>query len=83
MLAIEQYKKGTSSRGRAAELAGITIGEMIGVLAEYGVPSNLRMPSKGSVTTTQTLPTTPLSPCSTKTTPLTELHSTRTHFISR
>jgi len=41
MLAIEKYKKGQSSLGKAAELAGLPIGQMITVLAEYGVESNL------------------------------------------
>lgn len=42
MLAIERYKKGASSLGRAAELAGVPVGEMIALLSEYGVKSNLR-----------------------------------------
>jgi len=41
MLAIERYKKGTSSLGKAAELAGVSVGEMIAWLSEYGVKSNL------------------------------------------
>jgi len=41
MLAIERYKKGQASLGKAAELAGLPVGQMINVLAEYGVPSNL------------------------------------------
>ena len=41
MLAIEKYKKGEASLGRAAELAGLPIGQMITLLAEYGVESNL------------------------------------------
>jgi len=41
MLAIEKYKKGEASLGRAAELAGLPIGRMITLLAEYGVESNL------------------------------------------
>jgi len=41
MLAIEKYKKGRASLGKAAELAGLSVGEMIALLAEYGVPSNL------------------------------------------
>jgi predicted HTH domain antitoxin len=42
LLAIERYKKGTASLGRAAEIAGVPVGEMIAVLSEYGVKSNLR-----------------------------------------
>jgi len=41
MLAIEKYKKGQASLGKAAELAGLSVGQMITLLAEYGVPSNL------------------------------------------
>ena len=41
MLAIERYKKGQASLGRAAELAGLPVGQMITLLAEYGVPSML------------------------------------------
>lgn len=41
MLAIERYRKGEASLGKAAELAGLSVGQMITVLAEYGVQSNL------------------------------------------
>jgi predicted HTH domain antitoxin len=41
MLAVERYKKGEVSLGRAAELAGIPVGEMINILADYGVKANL------------------------------------------
>lgn len=41
MLAIEKYKKGQASLGKAAELAGVSVGQIITLLAEYGVPSNL------------------------------------------
>jgi predicted HTH domain antitoxin len=41
MVAVERYKKGDVSLGKAAELAGLSIGQMINVLAEYGVTSNL------------------------------------------
>src|SRR3989304_492326 len=43
MLAIEKYKTGQASLGRAAELAGVSLGQMITLLAEYGVPSNLEI----------------------------------------
>ena len=42
MLAIERYKKGAYSLGKAAEIAGLPVGEMIALLSEYGVKSNLR-----------------------------------------
>lgn len=41
MLAIEKYKKGQASLGKAAEMAGLPIGQMITLLAEYGVESDL------------------------------------------
>ncbi|HEX9759081.1 MAG TPA: UPF0175 family protein [Nitrospiria bacterium] len=41
MLAIEKYKKGEASLGKAGEVAGLPVGQMITVLAEYGVESNL------------------------------------------
>lgn len=41
MLAVERYKKGEVSLGRAAELAGVPIGEMISILADYGIKANL------------------------------------------
>lgn len=41
MLAVERYRKGDVSLGRAAELAGVRVGEMIDILACYGVKSNL------------------------------------------
>ena len=40
MLGVERYKKGEVSLGRAANLAGIPVGRMIDVLAEYGVKAN-------------------------------------------
>jgi len=42
MLAIERYKQGTASLGRASEIAGVAVGEMIALLSAYGVRSNLR-----------------------------------------
>jgi len=41
MLGVEKYKKGEVSLGRAANLAGLPVGQMINVLAEYGVKTNL------------------------------------------
>ena len=41
MLAVERYRHRKVSLGRASELAGVSIGEMIEVLADYGVTSNL------------------------------------------
>jgi len=42
MFAIERYKKGQASLGRAAELAGISISEMINLLTDFGVKSNMK-----------------------------------------
>ncbi len=41
MLAVERYKNGEASLGKASELAGLPIGRMMTVLQEYGVQSNL------------------------------------------
>ena len=40
-LAVDRYREGTVSLGRAAELAGLPVGEMMDLLAKQGVPSNL------------------------------------------
>lgn len=39
LLAVERYKKGEASLGRAAELAGVPLGQMMTILAEFGVES--------------------------------------------
>ena len=41
LLAVERYRQGRASLGKAAELAGVPVGQMIEILAEYGVESNL------------------------------------------
>ena len=41
MLAIERYKKNQLSLGKAADLAGLGFGEMMDILAAYGITSNL------------------------------------------
>src|SRR5215469_15516749 len=41
MLAVERYRQRKASLARAAELAGVPIGQMIEILVEYGVESNL------------------------------------------
>jgi len=41
LLAVERYKKGEASLGRAAELAGVPVGKMMTILAEYGVESRV------------------------------------------
>ena len=41
LLAVERYKKGDVSLGKAAELAGLPLGQMMTILAEFGVESRL------------------------------------------
>ena len=41
LLAVERYKKGEASLGRAAELAGVPVGQMMKLLTEFGVESRL------------------------------------------
>ncbi len=41
LLAVERYKKGEASLGKAAELAGLPLGQMMTILAEFGVKSRL------------------------------------------
>ncbi len=41
MMAVERYRQRKASLGKAAELAGVPVGEMIEILANYGVASNL------------------------------------------
>ena len=38
---MERYKKGEASLGKAAELAGIPVGQMMTILTEFGVESRL------------------------------------------
>jgi len=41
LLAIEKYRSGEASLGRAAELAGLPIGQMMTVLADFGVENRI------------------------------------------
>ncbi len=41
LLAVERYKKGEASLGKAAELAGLAVGQMMAILTEFGVESRL------------------------------------------
>jgi predicted HTH domain antitoxin len=43
LMAIERYRQRRASLGRAAELAGVPVGDMIEILAAYGVESNLEI----------------------------------------
>lgn len=41
LMAVQRYKAGQASLGKAARLAGLSIAEMMDVLADYGVPAEL------------------------------------------
>lgn len=41
VLAVERYKKGEASLGKASELAAVRVGEMMTILAEYGVENRV------------------------------------------
>jgi predicted HTH domain antitoxin len=41
LLAVERYKKGEASLGKAAEIAGLPLGQMMTLLAEFGVESRI------------------------------------------
>src|SRR5271165_2081657 len=41
LFAVERYKKGEASLGRAAELAGLPLGQLMTILTEFGVEARL------------------------------------------
>ena len=41
LFAVERYKKGEASLGRAAVLAGVPVGQMMTILAEFRVETRL------------------------------------------
>jgi predicted HTH domain antitoxin len=41
LLAVERYKNGEASLGKAAELAGLPVGQMMTILTEFGVESRI------------------------------------------
>ena len=41
LLAVEKYRNGEASLGKAAELAGVRIGQMIQILADFKVESRI------------------------------------------
>ena len=41
LLAVEEYKKGDVSLGKAAQVAGLSVGQMMTLLAEIGVESRI------------------------------------------
>jgi predicted HTH domain antitoxin len=43
LLALERYREGKASLSKAAEVAGISVSEMMDVLAEHGISSDFRV----------------------------------------
>lgn len=41
LFAVERYKNGEASLGKAAELAGVPLGQMMTILEEFGVEGRL------------------------------------------
>jgi len=41
LLAVERYRKGEASLGRAAELGGVRLGQMMTILTEFGVDGRI------------------------------------------
>jgi predicted HTH domain antitoxin len=41
LLAVEKYKKGEASLGKAAKVAGVPVGQMLTLLGEFGVRSRI------------------------------------------
>jgi|SRR5271157_2025842 len=41
LLAVEKYKSGDASLGKAAQVAGLSVGQMMTLLAEFGVESRV------------------------------------------
>jgi len=41
LFAVERYKKGEASLGKAAELAGVPLGQLMTILAEFGVETRM------------------------------------------
>lgn len=41
MLAVERYKQGEVSLGRAAQMAGLSVSQMMNLLADFGVESRI------------------------------------------
>jgi predicted HTH domain antitoxin len=41
LLAVEKYKDGEASLGKAAEIAGLPVGQMMDLLAKFGVRSTI------------------------------------------
>lgn len=41
LLAVEKYRDGEVSLGKAAEIAGLTVGQMMRTLADFGIESGV------------------------------------------
>lgn len=41
LLAVERYKSGEASLGKAAEIAGLSVGQIMTILTEFGVESRI------------------------------------------
>ncbi|MFZ1084883.1 MAG: UPF0175 family protein [Terracidiphilus sp.] len=41
LLAVEKYRKGEASLGKAAEVAGLPVGQLMTLLGEFGVHSRI------------------------------------------
>ncbi len=41
LLAVEKYRKGEASLGKAAEVAGLSVGQMMTLLGEFGVRTRI------------------------------------------
>ena len=41
LLAVERYRNGEASLGKAAELAGLPVGQMMTILTEFGIESRI------------------------------------------
>jgi|SRR5580693_9093797 predicted HTH domain antitoxin len=41
LLAVEKYRKGDASLGKAAKVAGLPVGQMITLLGQFGVQSRI------------------------------------------
>ena len=41
LLAVERYRKGEASLGKAAKVAGLPVGQMMTLLGEFGVQSRI------------------------------------------
>jgi len=43
LLGLERYRDGKASLSKAAEVAGVSVSEMMDILAEHGIASDLRV----------------------------------------